>query len=125
MRTMTLCLALLAVVVSAGCKKLDTKGAIQEAIDAHLKQRSDLMMSGMTTEVLDVQFHGDTADADVRFASKQSTSMAVTIRYQLRRAGDHWEVVSSSQAHGGMGKNPHAMPPSTATPTEPAPQPNH
>ncbi|MGO9271625.1 MAG: hypothetical protein ACLQOO_15405 [Terriglobia bacterium] len=125
MRNVMLCLAVVAVIVTAGCKRLETKAAIQEAIDAHLKQRADLMMSGMTSDVLDVQFHGDTADADVRFQSKQSAAMTVTIRYTLRKAGDHWEVVSSSQAHGGMGTNPHAMPPASATPTQPAPEASH
>jgi len=118
-------LTVFAVIVSAGCKHLETKAAVQEAIDAHLKQRADLMMSGMTTEVLNVQFHGDTADADVRFQSKQSAAMAVTIRYTLRKTGDHWEVVSSSQAHGAMGTNPHQMPPASATPTPPAPEASH
>ena len=125
MRYVMLWLAVLAVVVTAGCKRLETKAAIQEAIDAHLKQRADLMMSGMTTDVLNVQFHGDTADADVRFQSKQSAAMTVTIRYTLRKAGDHWEVVSSSQAHGGMGTNPHPMPGASATPTQAAPEASH
>jgi len=124
MRYVMLCLAVVAAIVTAGCKRLDTKAAVQEAIDAHLKQRADLMMSGMTTEVLNVQFHGDTADADVRFQSKQSAAMSVTIRYTLRKAGDHWEVASSSQAHGGMGTNPHAMPP-TSAPTSPEPEASH
>jgi len=125
MRCVMLWLTVFAVIVSAGCKHLETKAAVQEAIDAHLKQRADLMMSGMTTEVLNVQFHGDTADADVRFQSKQSAAMAVTIRYTLRKTGDHWEVVSSSQAHGAMGTNPHQMPPASATPTPPAPEASH
>jgi len=125
MRYVLLSLAFLAVGVSGGCKRLDTKAAIQQAIDAHLKQRSDLMMSGMTTEILDVQFHGDTADADVKFQSKQSAAMSVNIRYTLRKAGDHWEVVSSSQAHGAMGANPHAMPPTSGSSAQPAPEPSH
>ena len=125
MRYVMLCLAILSVIVTAACKRLETKASIQEAIDAHLKQRADLMMSGMTTDVLDVHFHGDTADADVRFQSKQSAATSVTIRYTLRKAGDHWEVVSSSQAHGSMGTNPHEMPPASATPTQPAPQASH
>jgi len=125
MRYVMLCLTGLAVIVTAGCKHLETKAAVQEAIDAHLKQRADLMMSGMTTEVLDVQFHGNTADADVRFQSKQSAAMSVTIRYTLRKASDHWEVVSSSQAHGGTGTNPHAIPGASATPTQPAPEASH
>jgi hypothetical protein len=124
-RYVILGLSVLAVIVAAGCKHLETKAAVKEAIDAHLKQRADLMMSGMTTEVLNVQFHGDTADADIRFQSKQSAAMSVTIRYTLRKANDHWEVVSSSRAHGAMGTNPHAIPGTSATPTKPAPEASH
>jgi hypothetical protein len=124
-RYATLWLAVLVVVVTVGCKRLDTKAAIQEAIDTHLRQRADLMMSGMTRDVLDVQFHGDTADADVRFQSKQAAAMTVTIRYTLRKAGDHWEVVSSSQAHSSLGTNPHEMPGTAATPTPPTPEASH
>jgi hypothetical protein len=133
MRYLLVCLAGLAVIAAAGCNRLRTKRAVEEAINAHLKQRSDLLMQNMTMDIMDVQFHGDTADADVRFQSKESAQMAVTIRYTLRHAGDHWVVTSSSQMSGGPGSNPHQMPtaPSpptpapTTVPNQPAPEASH
>jgi hypothetical protein len=123
MRYVLVCLAGLAVMASAGCNRgLRTKRAVEEAIDAHLKQRSGLRMQSMTTEIVNVQFHGDTADADVRFSSKESAQTAVTVRYTLRQAGDHWVVESSSQQMGsGPGTNPHEMPAGAPSPPPPAP----
>ncbi len=89
----------------AGCSKavkLQSKESVRAAIESHLQQRQGLMMTNMTLEVSDVKFSGDTADADVKFRSKQSPDLFVSVHYKLRRASDHWQVES-----GGAEGNPH------------------
>ena len=98
-----------------------SKAAIREAIEAHLKQRSNLMMANMELEVQDVKFSGDTADAQVNFRSKQSPNLVVGVNYKLRRVEGRWKVESSSST-SGMGMNPHGASggPETAPPPAPA-----
>jgi hypothetical protein len=130
MRMLLISFVSLAMVAPTGCGKMggmQSKSAIKAAIEAHLKQRSNLLFSNMTFEVADVKFSGDRAEAEVIYQSKQSPNLAVRIRYILRRAGDHWEVESTSPV-GGMGGTPHGMTnpaPPTSQPTTPAPQPSH
>jgi len=97
------------ILLASGCNKAGSdnpKAAVQAAIEAHLKQRPNLMLANMTLEVQDVKVTGDTAQAEVKFRSKQSTDLAVGVRYTLKRAGDGWQVESSSPT-GGMGASPH------------------
>ena len=136
MRFALVCLVGLGMVL-AGCSRSNgpqSKEAVKAAIEAHLAQRKNVVLSNMTLEVQDVKFTGDTAEAQVNFRSKQASDLVVGVRYLLRRSGDTWKVESSSPtsgmggaAHGGMGTNPHGesdvMPaPSTETP---APQSSH
>jgi hypothetical protein len=95
--------------VGAGCNKtakLQTKEAVQAAIESHLKQRPNVMMANMNLEVDEVKFAGDTAEAETKFRSKQSPDLAVGVHYKLRLAGDHWQVESGTPS-GGMGGSPH------------------
>jgi hypothetical protein len=136
MRLVMACLLGLGIVLT-GCSRSkgpQTKEAVQAAIEAHLAQRQNLMLSNMTVEVQDVKFQGDTAEAQVNFRSKKASDLVVGVRYLLRRSGDTWKVESSSPttgmggaAHGGMGTSPHggseaAAPPSAETP---GPQSSH
>ncbi len=116
-------------VLLAACshRGLRSDQAVRQAIEAHVKSRSDLMMSNMTMEVQGVKFDGDTAQADVKYRSKDNADLAVSVHYSLKLAGDHWEVVSSSSANGSS-TNPHAGA-ATSTPQGPAaaptPAPSH
>jgi hypothetical protein len=109
-----------------GCSRfagINSKSAVQAAIEAHLKQRPGLALSNMSTEVQDVKFDGDKASAQVVYQSKDSPDLKVEVRYVLHRQGDHWEVESSSPV-GGMGGNPHggvAVPPSGGMPPQTVP----
>jgi uncharacterized protein YhdP len=102
---------------------------VQEAIEEHLRQQSNVVLQNMTVEVGEVAFLGDTAEAQVTFRSKQAPTLAVGVEYKLRRSGNGWKVESTSSASMG-GTNPHT---NTATPTAPpptnptdvAPQPSH
>ncbi len=108
---------ILSAVILAGCQKggIDTKAAVLQAVEAHLKGNSQLELSNFTTSVESVKFNGDTAEALVKFQGKVSPDAKVLVRYQLKKAGDHWEVTSSAPA-GGQG-----MHGQTAMPQSPAP----
>ncbi len=106
---------------------------VRAALEDHLQKKGNLAMNNMTMEIQSVKFNGDTADAQVRFQSKQKPELAVGIHYVLRRSGDHWEVVSSSPI-AGMGGDSHqqaespASPgtvPGASSPPAPAPEPSH
>jgi hypothetical protein len=118
---------------------INSKSAVERAIEAHLERNSSLALNAFTTEISDVKFDGDNAEAVVKFESKQALHMSVQVRYMLRKEGEHWVVQSSS----GMGGNPHdgGMPqsqgqganpredlgvPTTRPPSsEPQPKPSH
>jgi hypothetical protein len=129
MRAVLVCSVGLALVLT-GCGKsggIQSKAAVQAAIENHLRQRPSLMLDNMTLDLQDVKFDGDKAVTEVKFRSKQAPDLAVGVRYILRRAGDHWEVESSSPIRG-MSGTPHgsgggATP--APTPSTPAPQPSH
>lgn len=122
----------------SGCSKAEgpePKAAIQTAIEAHLQQRQNVMLSNMTLEVEEVKLSGETAEAQVNFRSKQAPELVVGVRYTLRQTGDTWKVESSSPAsgmgaspHEGVGMSPHGEGGGAATPPatdSPAPQSSH
>lgn len=95
--------------ILSGCSRfagVNSKSAVQAAIEAHLKKRPGLALSNMTTEIKDVKFEGDKANAQVVYVSKDSPDLRVEVRYVLQRQGDQW-VVESSSPMGGAGGNPH------------------
>ncbi len=104
MKRVGFCIAGLIIVF--GCGPSQSKSAVRAAIEAYLRQRPNLVLSNMTFDVQEVKFHGDTAEAEVKFESKESPDLAVKVHYVLQKSGDHWVVRSSSPA-GGMG-GPHS-----------------
>jgi hypothetical protein len=118
MRLLAVCLAA-SVLSWSGCSRTDTlhsKEAVKAAIEAHLQQRANVMYSSLTLEVQDVKFSGDAALVQATFRSKSSPQIAVGVNYELRRAGDHWEVERSTPA-GGMGDSPHGAGSTSQPPT--------
>ncbi|MGH9433618.1 MAG: hypothetical protein ACRD3T_18970 [Terriglobia bacterium] len=101
-----LCAALMVVAMATSCRNLNTKPAVQAAIEKHLQQNSSIDRSNFTTEIETVSFKGDTANALVKFQSKRAPSLAVHVRYQLKRSGSRWIVMSSEPA-GGQGMDSH------------------
>jgi hypothetical protein len=131
MRTVVTGLVALSVITSAACHKLsgiDSKAAVQQAIEEHLKQQPNVFFQNMTVELGDVTFNGDTALAQVKFRSKQAPNMAVGIVYRLRKTGDKWRVESTATA-SMPGTTPHGgtAAPMSSPSTNPgvAPQPSH
>jgi len=131
MRAVVIGLVVLGVAASAACHKLhgiDSKAAVQQAIEEHLKQQPNVFFQNMTVELGDVTFSGDTAIAQVKFRSKQAPSMAVGIVYRLRKTGDKWRVESTATA-SMPGTTPHgsAAAPMASPSRNPGvgPQPSH
>ena len=130
MRAVVMSLVVLALAGSTACNRgVHSKAAVQEAIEQHLKQQPNVVFQNMTLEVDDVSFHGDTAEAQVKFRSKQAPSLAVGVHYKLRRADGGWQVESASSA-SMPGATPHGntarpMPPASENPADISPQPSH
>ena len=132
MRAVVMSLLVLGLAGSAACNRLSgvhSKAAVQEAIEEHLKQQPNVVFQNMTVEVGEVAFSGDTAEAQVKFRSKQAPNMAVGVQYKLRRSGNGWKVESTSAA-SMVGTTPHGntagpTPPPSANPTDLGPQPSH
>jgi len=132
MRAVVMSLVVLGLVGSAACHRLSgvhSKAAVQEAIEEHLKQRSNVVFQNMTMELGDVAFSGDTAEAQVKFRSKQAPDLAVGVQYKLRRSGNGWKVESTSST-SMSGTTPHGgaagpMPSPPANPAGISPQPSH
>jgi hypothetical protein len=125
MRRLLACVLSMTMVIAAGCNRLQSKRAVQAAIEQHLKERPGLIMQNMTMQVENVKFSGDQAEAQVKFQSKEMPQSFVEIRYTLRRSGDHWEVESSSPmsmsgSHGSMTPTP-----AGTAPAGPQPAPSH
>ncbi len=104
---------------------------VRAAVEAHLKSKGNLALNNMDMQIQSVKVNGETADAQVKFTSKQNPQLAVNVLYSLRRAGDHWEVTSSTpmggDSHQSMGSpgESHGAPAGSATPQPPQPQANH
>jgi len=79
--------------------------AIPPVIKNHVQTLPQGVFSNMDLEVEEVKFHGDTAEAYVRFQSPNVTELVVRQRYVLRKSGDHWQVESRQPANGA-GKTP-------------------
>jgi hypothetical protein len=140
MRNAWTCATVLAMAAAASCSRgINSKSAVEKAIEAHLERNSSLALNAFSTEISEVKFQGDSAEAVVKFKSKQAPQMSVQVRYTLSKEGDHW-VVQSSSAMGGnphgsrmpqsqdQGAQPHEDhgPPTTRLPsTEPQPMPSH
>jgi hypothetical protein len=132
MRAVVLSLVVLGLAGSTACHRLsgvDSKAAVQEAIEEHLRQQTNVVFQNMTVEVGDVTFSGDTAEARVKFRSKEAPNLAVGVQYKLRRSGNGWKVESTSGA-SMAGTNPHGnaaapMPSPATNPTDVGPQPSH
>ena len=103
------CLVILSVIGMAGCGQRDSKAAVQEAVKKHLERNAHLMLNSFTTQFETVTVKGDTADALVKYQSKNVPKLAVHVRYGLKKINGTWQVVSSSSAGGQMTNpaNPH------------------
>ncbi|MGO8788109.1 MAG: hypothetical protein ACLQVL_12110 [Terriglobia bacterium] len=79
--------------------------AIPPAIKDHVRNLPQGVFSNMDLEVEEVKFHGERAEAYVRFRSPNVTELVIRQRYVLRKSGSQWQVESRQPANGG-GKPP-------------------
>ena len=106
MRRLFTCLLALMVAATLACRREDaTKEAVRAAIEAHLAQRQNLMVANLAMEIQDIKVNGDTAEAEVKYRSKQISDLQVNVHYRLRKTEQGWKVESSSSP--GMGGSPH------------------
>ena len=85
--------------------------AIPPAIKDHVGNLPQGAFSNMDLEVEQVKFHGDTAEAYVKFQSPKVRELAIHQRYLLRKSRGHWEVESRQPANGGSKVPPYSIPP--------------
>ncbi|HUI44083.1 MAG TPA: hypothetical protein VL523_19125 [Terriglobia bacterium] len=131
MRKLLVGLSAVALLVACGRWRSHSSGAVEQAIKDHLNQNTHLLASSFDTRVETVNINGDTADALVKFQSKQSASIFVEVRYGLHFEKGRWEVMSSApmsgqggDSHGQSQAGPPASPPGTQSGT-PRLQPSH
>ena len=84
--------------------------AIPPAIKDHVRNLPQGVFNNMDLEVEEVKFHGDTAEAYVRFQSPNVTELVIRQRYVLRKSGDHWQVESRQPANGAGKAPPQPLP---------------
>ena len=102
----------------AACHSAQKK-AVEHALQDHLKRNTHLVAGSYATRIERVSFNGNTADALVRFESKQSAQLFVEVRYGLRLENGRWEVLSSEpvSGQGGDSHRPRdSEPPATSIP---------
>jgi hypothetical protein len=89
--------------------------AIPPAIKHHVRTLPQGVFSNMDLEVEEIKFHGDKADAFVRFQSPNVTGLVIRQRYVLRKVGEQWQVESRQPANGAGKAPPPTSPTSRAS----------
>jgi hypothetical protein len=90
-------------------QNLSANLAIPPVIKNHVRNLPQGVFSNMDLEVEEVKFHGNTAEAYVRFQSPNVTELVIHQRYVLRKSGDHWQVESRQPANGASKALPHPI----------------
>lgn len=96
--------------ITETARNLSATLAIPPAIKDHVRNLPQGVFSNMDLEVEEVKFHGDSAEAYVRFQSPTVTELVIRQRYVLRKSRDHWQVESRQPANGGSKAPPHSQP---------------
>lgn len=114
-----LCAALLLVGCQTGAP--ETKAAVEAGIRAYLAQRPGLAMDRMEMEVKNVEFKGETAEADVVFRVKGGPG-EMGMHYTLRRQAEQWVVEKSGAGPATGTQLPPGHPPLQPAPAEKPPR---
>jgi len=119
MRTL-LALAVAVVLLCAGCAQRgaqNNQADVEKAVKEYLAKK-DLSTEAMNIVVRQVQYQGDTAEADVSLTAKSNPQASMTMKYVLKRTGPGSWQVQGPKAGGATGPG-HGMP----MPEGPAPSP--
>jgi hypothetical protein len=84
--------------------------AIPPAIESHVRNLPQGAFSNMDLEVERVEFHGEAAEAYVRFHSPNVNELVIRQRYVLRKSGEQWRVESRQPANGSGHAPPRDFP---------------
>jgi hypothetical protein len=84
--------------------------AIPPAIKDHVRNLPQGVFNNMDLEVEEVKFHGDTAEAYVKFQSPNVKELVIHQRYILRKSGVQWQVESRQPANGSRDLPPYPIP---------------
>jgi len=84
--------------------------AIPRAIESHVRNLPQGAFSNMDLEMERVEFHGDNAEAYVKFHSPNVKELVIRQRYVLRKSGEKWQVESRQPANGSGHNPPQAIP---------------
>jgi hypothetical protein len=84
--------------------------AIPPAIKDHVRNLPQGAFNNMDLEVEQVKFHGDTAEAYVKFQSPNVKELVIHQRYVLRKSGGQWQVESRQPANGSSNLPPYPVP---------------
>lgn len=114
----------LVLLATVGCQDepspaLESKDSVEAAIRDYLSQRQDLALDNMTVEVTEVEFQGETAEAEVIFRTKSGQGQML-FHYTLRRVGNHWVVEGGSRPRPPAARElPPGHPPVDSPPAQP------
>jgi len=96
--------------VAGSAQNLSESLAIPPVIKDHVRNLPQGVFSNMDLEVEEVRFHGDSAEAYVRFQSPNVTELVIRQRYVLRKSGGQWQVESRQPANGSYKTPPQRLP---------------
>ncbi len=86
--------------LSMSAKDLEAALDVRPAILEHVRQMRMGVFGSMKMEVRKIMFHGETAEALVRFQSPHVKELRIDQRYRLRQNAGRWQVESRSPANG-------------------------
>jgi hypothetical protein len=96
--------------VAAPVQDLADTLAILPAIQSHVRNLPQGAFSNMDLEVERIEFRGNAAEAYVKFHSPNVPELVVRQRYDLRKAGEHWQVESRQPTNGSGNLPPRTLP---------------
>jgi len=99
-------------VFALGCNRAPKNNeAIRQAVMDHLTKNTGLDVNSMKIDVTSVQYHGNAADAVVRFEPKNMPGGGMSMNYSLEVRGNKWAVIKKA---GGGSPHPGAELPAGA-----------
>lgn len=117
---MFLALAVALVLLCAGCAQRSAQNSqadVEKALKEYLTDKG-LSIEAMNIVVRQVQYQGDTAEADVSLTAKSNPQASMTMKYVLKRTGPGSWQVQGPKSGGAAGGGRTGMPmPEGATPS--------
>jgi hypothetical protein len=94
----------------AGCAQKparNNQADIERALREYLNKKPSVSSQAMQIQIQQVQYQGDTAEADVLFRSKTNPDASVTMKYVLKQTGPgSWQVEGPKPGAPGHGNMP-------------------